>query len=97
MDLRGTMLTAQCATTRMLAADCGRLVTVHCGNIDVSKTQTITAVEVGMIPHRHAMDQVASGFGSQFGSPTIITGTATCIWPAKTVGAGGFEPPAPRL
>ena len=23
--------------------------------------------------------------------------TTACLWPAKTVGAGGFEPPAPRL
>ena len=32
--------------------------------------------------HRHAMDKVASNFGSKFGSLTIISRGAACVWPA---------------
>ncbi len=38
-----------------------------------------------------------SNLGSPFSSLTIISMIAACLWPAKTVGAGGFEPPASRL
>ena len=41
-----------------------------------------------------AMNKITIHFGSLFGSPTS---TAASRWPANTVGAGGLEPPAPRL
>jgi NAD(P)-dependent dehydrogenase (short-subunit alcohol dehydrogenase family) len=42
VDLRGTMLTAQCAVTRMLAAGSGRLVTVY-GNLGEQQQGYVTA------------------------------------------------------
>jgi hypothetical protein len=73
---------------------------MRCETSYVSRPCNVTlqpALPQGTRNTRHAMDKVASNFGSQFGSLTIISTVAACVWPAKTVGAGGLEPPAPRL
>jgi hypothetical protein len=49
------------------------------------------------ISHSTGMDKITISFGSPFGSLTIMSRITACLWPAQTVGAGGFEPPAHRL
>ena len=44
-----------------------------------------------------AMGKITINFGSPFGSLTIFSRIAACLWPAKTVGATGIEPVTPRL
>jgi hypothetical protein len=44
-----------------------------------------------------AMDKITINFGSPISLANDRKKTTACLWPAKTVGAAGFEPPAPRL
>ena len=58
VDLRGTMLTAQCAISRMLAAGGGRLVTIY-GNLGDRQQGYVSAFAVAKGRHRPADRGVA--------------------------------------